>query len=86
MCHILPGSINPTNPHFNAKLQPILQFLNCCLVCQLMNKEWKHPEGIVSRGNTGGVCSAKVADPLVPQSLPNVVYTVKMHTASLGHP
>jgi hypothetical protein len=30
--------------------------------------------------------STKVADPLVPPSLPNVVYTVEMHATSSGHP
>jgi len=42
-------------------------------VCQLTNKEWSHSKGIITAGNQGGRCSAKIADPLVPQSAPNVI-------------
>ena len=70
---IFYGSINPVNPSFNPKLREALQLSNQCLVCRLTNKEWKHPKGIITTGNQGGRCSAKIADPLVPQSAPNVV-------------
>jgi len=70
---IFYGSINPVNPSFNPKLREALQFSNWCLVCRLTDKEWKHPKGIITAGNQGGRCSAKIADPLVPQSAPNVV-------------
>ena len=42
-------------------------------MCRLSNKEWKHPKGIITAGNQGGHCSAKVADTLVPQTAPNLV-------------
>jgi len=71
---ILFGSINSHNPHFNPKLRELLGYLNRCMVCRLTNKEWHHPEGIITSGNTGGRCSAKIADPIVPQYGPNVVY------------
>ena len=70
---IFYGSINPVNPSFNPKLREALQFSNRCLVCRLTDKEWKHPKGIITAGNQGGRCLAKIADPLVPQSAPNIV-------------
>ena len=65
---IFHGSINPANPFFHPKLREILRLSERCLVCRLTNKEWRHPEGILIAGNLTGRCSAKVADPLVPQS------------------
>jgi deoxyuridine 5'-triphosphate nucleotidohydrolase len=72
---VIFGSINTSNPHFNPKLRALLGHLNRCWVCRLTNEEWNHPKGIITSGNTGGRCSAKVADSLVPQFAPNVVYS-----------
>ena len=80
---IFAGSINPTNSHFNAKLRDVLYHFERCLVCRLTDRQWKHPDGIISRGNTKGRCSAKIAEPLVPQAAVSIVHQVETHSATV---
>ena len=80
---IFYGSINTNNPSYNPHLRGVLQSAGRCLVCQLTDKEWKHPKGIIVAGNQGGKCSAKIADTLVPQSAPNVVNSVETFGAEI---
>ena len=74
---IFYGSINPSNQYYNPKLREILSYFNRCLVCRLTDKEWKHPQGIVVSGKSSGRCSAKVAEPIVPQFATKQTYEVK---------
>ena len=78
---IFHGSITPTHPAFHLKLQEILQLSERCIVCRLTNEEWKHPKGVIITGNQEGRCSAKIADPLVPQSAPNKVNLAETYTS-----
>ena len=63
----------PNNPLFNPELRKLLQLAERCLSCRLTDKEWKHPGGIIVTGSQKGRCSAKVADPLAPQTASNIV-------------